>query len=405
MARFAALVERLRSSLWLVPALFATGAFVLAALSLSLDRELGGDGPVLVFGGTADGARDVLSTIAQSMLTFTALVFSITMLVLQLASSQLSPRVMRTFLRDRGNQIVLGLFVATFLFTLLVLRDIRSSDSGVEFVPGLSISLAFVLLLASVAAFIYYIDHMAHAVRAPTVIASIAAETRSAIDRLFPESLGAETEPAPADVPRREDFDSVIVARSSGVLVNVDEDGLIESLSESGVVAHLIPVVGDFVVDGQPLFRLSGSARDGLADRLRAQLSLGNERTMQQDAAFGFRQLVDVGLRALSPSTNDPSTAVHAIDRLHELLRKLVERAFPSEVRRDERHRPLIIVSRPVWDDYVRLAVEELRVMGSGHVQVRRRLKAMLEDLLAVASPARGHALRRELEALDEAAE
>jgi uncharacterized membrane protein len=400
MARFSAVVERLRSSLWLVPALFATGAFLLAALTLSLDRILEADGTVFNFGGSADGARDVLATIAQSMLTFTALVFSITMLVLQLASSQLSPRVMRTFLRDRSNQVVLGLFVATFLFTLLVLRDVRSSDSGDEFVPGLSITLAFVLLLASVAAFIYYIDHMAHAVRATTVISSIAGETADAIERLYPEALGREPVRSSVEAPDRSPFDATVVANSTGNLVSVDEDGLFEALRESGIVAELVPMVGEFVADGQPLFRLRGPVDEDLAGQLRAQLSFSDERTMQQDAAFGFRQLVDIGLRALSPSTNDPSTAVQAIDRLHELLRQLARREFPSSVRLDDRGQPLLVVPRPDWADYVRLAVEELRIAGSGQVQVRRRLKAMLDDLATVAGPDRRVALRRELDAM-----
>ena len=400
MARFAALVERLRSSLWLIPTLFVAGAFVLAAVTLTIDRQIDDDGAVLVFGGSADGARDVLATIAQSMLTFTALVFSITMLVLQLASSQLSPRVMRTFLRDRSNQVVLGLFVATFLFTLLVLRDVRSSGSGDEFVPGLSVTLAFVLLLASVAAFIYYIDHMAHAVRATTVIGRIAAETVDAIDRLYPEALGREPARPSDEAPDRTHIDATVVADSTGNLVSVDEDGLFAVLRESGVVGELVPVVGEFVADGQPLFRLRGLVDEDLADQLRAQLSFSDERTMQQDAAFGFRQLVDIGLRALSSSTNDPSTAVQAIDRLHELLRRLARREFPSSIRLDERGQPLLIVPRPDWADYVRLAVEELRIAGSGQVQVRRRLNAMLEDLATVGGPDRRLALRRELDAM-----
>ncbi|HVL52797.1 MAG TPA: DUF2254 family protein, partial [Vitreimonas sp.] len=185
--------ERLRTSLWFVPGLFAVGAVALAVLALAVDDRISADpgGLLFLYGGTAEGARSVLSTIAQSMLTFTGLVFTITMLVLQLASSQLSPRVMRTFLRDRSNQVVLGFFVATFVYTLLVLRDVRAAvDGGEGFVPGLSIWIAFALLLTSVAAFIYYIDHMAHAIRASTVISNIANETEQAIERLYPERVG-----------------------------------------------------------------------------------------------------------------------------------------------------------------------------------------------------------------------
>ncbi len=143
-----ALLERIRLRLWVIPALFAIGVGLGAVALLAVDRELSGDGPSLItFGGTAEGARSVLSTVAQSMLTFTGLVFTITMLVLQLAANSLSPRVMRTFLRDRKNQVVLGLFVATFVFTLVVLRDVRTPNGDDEFVPGLSTWAAFVLLL------------------------------------------------------------------------------------------------------------------------------------------------------------------------------------------------------------------------------------------------------------------
>jgi uncharacterized membrane protein len=183
----AALLERLRLRLWFIPSLFAIGAAIAAVVLITIDRALADDGLAIIrFGGTAEGARSVLSTVAQSMLTFTGLVFTITMLVLQLAANSLSPRVMRTFLRDRQNQVVLGLFVATFVFTLLVLREVRAPDGDDGFVPGLSIWASFALLLASVGAFIYYIDHMAHAIRASTVIGNIAQETREAIDDRYP---------------------------------------------------------------------------------------------------------------------------------------------------------------------------------------------------------------------------
>jgi len=212
--------ERLRSSLWFVPALFALGAFLLALVALAIDDGLSPDPGQLFFlyGGTAEGARSMLSTIAQSMLTFTGLVFTITMLVLQLASSQLSPRVMRTFLRDRSNQVVLGFFVATFVYTLAVLRDVRASVNGDEgFVPGLSIWIAFALLLTSVGAFIYYIDHMAHAIRANTVISNIAKESEQALDRLYPEraAQGKPERPALESIPAS----LVLKARRAGVVV------------------------------------------------------------------------------------------------------------------------------------------------------------------------------------------
>jgi uncharacterized membrane protein len=398
------MVEHLRSSLWFLPAVFAAGAFVLAGLTLAIDRQLGLERlGSLHFGGSAEGARSVLATIAQSMLTFTALVFTITMLVLQLASSQLSPRVMRTFLRDRGNQTVLGLFVATFLYTLVVLRDVRSADTGIEFVPGFSIFVAFLLLLACVVAFVYYINHMAHAIRPTSVIESIATETRQAIDRLFPQVVGDGPEVA---VPWRAAdaaASDVVVAPAAGTLVTIDEDSLVEVLRRSDTVAALVPMVGDFLPEGAPLFRIS-RPDDRLAERLQGLVTLAPERALQQEAAFGFRQIVDVAVRALSPGTNDPTTAVQAIDRLHDLLRRLVERPLRPLIRTDDGGQPRLIVPRPDWSDYVHLAVDEIRISGRAQVQVISRLRAMLEDLAAIAPADRQPVIRQELSEVDRVA-
>jgi uncharacterized membrane protein len=424
MTRIASLLERLRLSLWFIPLLFAILAGVAAAISLTIDRELQGDRSTsFLFGGTAEGARSVLDAIAQSMLTFTALVFTITMLVLQLASSQLSPRVMRTFLRDRQNQVVLGLFVATFLFTLLVLRDVRSADADESFVPGFSIWIAFALLLTSVGAFVYYIDHMAHAIRASTVITRIAAETREAIDRLYPEDA-ADEEPAPGPASPANDSAQVITAERAGVLANVDTDAVVRAAEAADCFVEVVPTVGDFVPHGAPLFRVhderrgrgrpgpaerdvsSGERREtSLEDRLRGTVSLEDERTLQQDVAFGLRQLVDVAARALSPGTNDPTTAVQAIDHLHDMLRRLAARPFPPTVHLGKDDRPRAHVPRAEWADYVRLALEEVRLYGEQHIQVLRRLRRAIVDLVTVCRPERQAPLREQLALLDVAVE
>ena len=394
--------EALRLSLWFVPAVFAVAAFVLALVLMAVDQSLGREPESVpfMFGGTADGARSVLSTIAQSMLTFTGLVFTITMLVLQLASSQLSPRVMRTFLRDRGNQVVLGMFTATFVFTLLVLREVRNPSAGDPgFVPAVSTWTAFVLLLASVGAFIWYIDHMAHAIRASTVITSIWSETVGAIERLYPERIG-EDAPPPDGLPDPGAPAVILKADRAGVLVTVDEDALLRATAEPGRLLELVPAVGDFVPAGAPLARLWGPwDREG-GDHVRGAVGLNAERTLDQDAAFGFRQLVDIAVRALSPGTNDPTTAVQALDRIHDLLRRLAERRFPSPVRVVD-GRPRLVLRRPAWDDYLRLALDEIRLAGESQIQVLRRLRAVLDDLAEVAPPARQPALAAQAAALD----
>ncbi len=395
--------ERLRLSLWFVPAVFAVVAVVLALLLVALDSSLAEKGnAVFMFGGTAEGARSVLSTIAQSMLTFTGLVFTITMLVLQLASSQLSPRVMRTFLRDRGNQSVLGLFVATFVFTLLVLREVRGPAPGQEgFVPAISIWVAFVLLLGSIGAFVWYIDHMAHAIRASTVIASIWSETVSAIDRLYPEMIGERGAP-PEEMPDLGPPAVVLKSPGAGVLVTVDEGALMRATDEDGRFVEIVPSVGDFIPAGAPFARLWGAWDREAADELRGALGLGSERTLDQDAAFGIRQLVDVAIRALSPGTNDPTTAVQALDRIHDLLRRLADRRFPPSLRVED-DRPRLILHRPGWEDYVRLGIDEIRLAGEGQLQVLRRLRAVLDDLVDATPPSRRPVLAAEAASLDAA--
>ena len=398
--------ERLRLSLWFVPGLFALAAAGLALLLISIDRRLAAEGlEFFRFGGTAEGARSVLSAVAQSMLTFTGLVFTVTMLVLQLAANQLSPRVMRTYLRDRGNQAVLGLFVATFLFTLVVLREVRSADSAPGFVPGVSIWVAFALLVSSIGAFVFYIDHMAHAIRASTVIAKIGDEARDALDRLYP--AGGDSESSPVPLPEGVVIGEVDADRA-GTVIGVDHASLMATARAADVTIELVPRVGDFVPRGAALFRLfdaSGGSRSTaaparLSDRLRAAVALANERTMEQDLGFGIRQLVDIGSRALSPGTNDPTTAVAAVDQLHDVLRALAQRPFPGRLHRDPAGRPCLIQARPSWDDFVSLAFDELRLYGAGHLQVTRRLDFALSDMISIAPPMRRPPLRDQLDLL-----
>ncbi|MDQ3126871.1 MAG: DUF2254 domain-containing protein [Chloroflexota bacterium] len=391
-------LDELRLRLWFLPAIFAVAAITLGFVLLEVDHRLAAEPGhlMLLYGGTADGARSVLSAISQSMLTFTALVFTITMLVLQNASSQLSPRVMRTFLRDRANQVVLGLFVATFLYAFIVLRDVRApvgDDTG--FVPGLSIFVAFVLLLASVGAFVYYIDHMAHAIRANSVITSIATETEQALDRLFPDPV--ESAQIVTDRGRLPDRGGVtLAAPRAGVLVAVDEDRLLGLTSpERGL--ELNPAVGEFVTNGSALAVLWGEWDRPSRDQAQQAIVIDDERTLEQDAPFGFRQLVDIAVRALSPGINDPTTAVQALQRLHDLLRRLVEREIPSPERRDAAGRLRLVLPRTGWNGYVELAIDEIRLAGAAQIQVTRYLGSMLDDLLSVAPADRQPVLRREL--------
>lgn len=393
--------ENLRSSLWFIPSLCVVAAIALSEMAHRVDRELdqAGTGWYL-FTGSPESARTVVGTIATSMLTFTGLVFTVTMLVLELASNQLSPRVMRTFLRDRFTQLVLGVFIATFLYALLVLRGITSTSTGEPFVPALSVWFALVLVLLSIGLFVSYIHHMAQSIRPASVMHRVGTEVRDAIDQLYPAGVGEAAEPEGPDGPLPAGEAIIPSPGPSGVLTGVDEGQIVEAARASGCVIELRACVGDFVREGAPLFIVRGSWDGSGEGALRASVNFASMRTMVQDAAFGFRELVDIAERALSPGINDPTTAVQAIDQLHGLLGLLVLRPIPSS-RRDVDGKLAAILPRPGWSDYVALACDEIRRSGQGQIQVHRRLRAMLFDLLEVA-PANRHApLEEQIALLD----
>jgi uncharacterized membrane protein len=402
-------LDWLRSRMWFIPGAFAIGAtiaaFVLVPVDHLVDQSLSVDLSGVLFAGGPESARLVLSTIAAAMLSFTGLVFTVTMLVLQLASSQLSPRVMRTFLRDRVNQTVLGLFVATFLYSLLVLREVHTPVVGSSFVPAIAVTVAYLLLVASVGAFVFYIHHMAQAIRAVSVLRSVGDETRAAIARLYPEGIGDEPEPPIPGLPARAPDQLVMHEHAPGVITSVDEEQLVEIAREHGLTIALLHQVGDFVPQGTTLLALwsgaGGPPDTMLAGHLVGAVQIGLERTMTQDPAFGFRQIVDIAERALSPGVNDPTTALQALDQLHDLLRRLAVRRFPSPSRLDEKGDVLLHLPRPGWPDYVALAIDEIRQYGGGSIQIARRLRHLLLDVRAVAPPARAEPIVRQLRLLD----
>ena len=395
--------EILRLQIWVVPALSAILAGVAALLVVWLEETTTSLG--LAIDVEPVSARALLSAVSSAMISFTGLVFTVTMLVLQLASSQLSPRVMRTFLRDRFNQSVLGLFVATFIFSLLMLASVKD-----DFVPQLGVIASIGLVLAAVLAFVAYIDHMAHAIRPTSVIGAIAAETRDAIDRnyaaLDDAEVDAEADPQapPERVDDAEAGRTIRWARASGYIQAIDEERLLEHAAGQGDRLRLLAGIGEYIVRDAPILALDDG--DGAADTVAAEglsdaIRVGPERTMSQDPGFGFRQLVDVALRALSPSLNDPTTANQVIDQLHDLLRHLLTReiAAPRRVRNEAG--ASIVIPAPDWDAFVVSAVDEIHDASASMPQVRTHLRAMLASLTDAASPGRQPAVRRALARFD----
>lgn len=395
--------EYLRSSLWFLPTIAVLLTVAVSTGLLWIDRNIGnGRTAWYLYGGSTDSARVLLSTIASSVMTFIGLVFSITILVLQLASGQFSPRVLRTFLRDRTSQLTLSVFIATFAYSLLTLRVLRvDMNSQDAFVPALSVTVAFAMVLLSLGVFVYFINHIAHSIRAVTVIEAVASETRRAIEDMYPDEVGEESGGPQPPLPDR-DADAIVRAKHQGVVVRIDGERLMGLLTHQNLVAEIIPMVGDFMPEGAPLMRVwSLTGADVNPDRLHSTIELDRERTMEQDPMFGLRQLVDIAEKALSPGINDPTTAVQSLDQIHDLLRRLAGRRFPDVARADDDGLLRVVAPRPTWDDYVRLGLDEIRQYSSGSIQVIRRMRHLLEDLSATVPPSRSAAVRLQLELLD----
>ena len=399
--RTEALRDRLRGSLWFLPAVFVVVAILLGALTLQLDHAID-DEVRFGFGGSFTSATTVLSTIAGAIITLTALVFSITVVALQLASSQYSPRVLRSFLRDRRSQLVLGVFLGTFAYTMVVLRSVRDErDELSSFVPAVSVHVAFALTGLSLAFFVFYVHHIAQTMQASVIVANVADETRVAVERLHPR-VGDDAQPAPPaewrpDRPARQ----IRWAGPSGYLQAIDEDGLLAAAVERDGIFRIVPCPGDFLARSSVVLEAWVPDDEDCPDSVDTWFGVGRERTTRQDPAFGFRQLVDIAERALSPGVNDPTTAVQCIDRLYELLLCLGDREIPAPHRVDDEDRLRLIVPRLDWDDFVRLAFEEIRQYGETSMQVSRRLRTVLTDLQTTVPPLRREALREEIELLD----
>ena len=391
----------LSSSLWFVPILCVLAGVALSFGTIALDRAAGSVVPRSL-SGDPDAALAILSTVAASMVTLTGLVLTITMVVVQLAMGQFTPRVLRTILRDRPSQLAIGVFVATFAHAMLVMREVSAPSSADRdgFVPGLAIVVAFVLVLISIMVLVSYVHHIGRALRVASLIDSVGDDTRDLLFDLYPlESAESDQR---ADPPEGEPTRFVSASRP-GVLNKIDETELVGLAAENDSTLALLPRIGDFVPQGADVFAVYVGAGPDDSELLRA-IALGKERTLHQDLAYGLRMLVDVAVRSLSPTMGDPTTGIQAIDRLHDCLRQLVVRPFPTGSHYDSAGRLRLVVPVLSWDGYVRLVMDELRYYAVSSIQVTRRLTAMLEDLLRIAPEERRPALERQLDLLAEMA-
>jgi len=285
-----------------------------------------------------------------------------------------------------------------------VLRDVRVPGPGEPGnVPGLSVSMAVAILAVSLGVFVYYIHHIAQSIRVAWIVDAVADETRAIIEHEFAADAAdaGHDAPVPAGPPTE-----VIAAPGPGILLAVDKHALVRVARAADCVLVLERAVGDFVATTTPLLSVHGStlAAPQRGDAVEAVV-IGIERTMEQDAAFGFRQIVDIAVRGLSTAVNDPTTAVQCLDQLHDFLQRLVSRPFRSGKLVDGGGTLRLVVPAPSWEDFLDLAFDEIRHYGAGSIQVVRRIRAALEDLAAAAPPERLRAIERHARLLDEAIE
>lgn len=385
-------LRRVSRRFWAIPLTFALAAILLALAVTAVDESLDTSLRLpFLFAGGPEGARALLAAIITSMISFTGLVFSITIVVLQLTSSQFSPRVLRSFLEDRFNQVSLGVFVATFVYGLVVLRGVRGTAQVDPFVPQIGVTLSFALVLASVLVFLAYISHIAQSIRAAAILASIADDTRALLDERFPAPAPSGAgHPDSADRPGPPVADGAtrtIIAKSPGVLQWVDDSALAHTASGHGVSIEMLRAVGEFVATGAPLALVHGDAPQLDDAALHAAVHLGRERSMDEDIGFGLRQLVDIAERALSPGVNDPTTAVQALDHVHDIVRRLATRALPPRHRHGDDGRLLVSVPQPQFEDYLLLAFDEIARWGKDSPRIQRRVRVALADIEDAARP------------------
>jgi uncharacterized membrane protein len=398
--RLARFVQAVRTSLWLVPLLCVLAGVLIALGTLWLDRRSGYTLVPQSVTGTPTDAQTTLSVFATATASLTSLVLTVTLVAVQLAMGQFSPRIVAALLSDRFSQLAIGLFGATFVVAVLTLREIRGSDTGT--VPGVSVLLCHLLMLASLVMLILFVHHSGQSMRATGLIDLVGDRTRDLITSSFPATPGPA--PAPDGDP------DVVPARESGSVVRIHRAGLVAAARRADCVLELVPVVGDFVSGGAPLFRVHPGPRRvgdvaGPAARLRTDeitrlVLVGPERVHTEDAAYGLRKLVDVAERSIAQPFDDPTTTLQALHRLHDLLRQLAVAPLPPGEHRDEDGVVRLVERTLSWDGYVRLAFDEIRLAGAASPQVTRRLCAALQDLKGVAPPDRQAPLDRQLRLL-----
>jgi uncharacterized membrane protein len=385
-----------RTSLVLWAGLSLVAAIPCAMAVRWLDRETGWK----LFNYAPEGARALLGTLVGSMLTFLVFVLSTTLIVVQLASGQLTPRIISLVLATPGVKIALGALTFTYAYTLSALARIEDN------VPDLAVSSAVLLNLLCIILFLKFVQQLSTGLRPASLMQLVADHARRVIADVYPTAYDPKRPEGSVSVNLPATQPSVVAhAGRPGVLMACGTADVTRLATAADAVVELLPQVGDFVADGDPVFRVFGGTRPIPPAALLGCIAVGTERTLDQDPRFAFRILVDIANKALSPAINDPTTAVLALDQIDALLLDVGQRRLDEGVRRDPAGALRFVFSTPDWPDFVMLGTSEIRQFGEGSLQVDRRLRAMLERLIGALAEDRRPALAAELAMLSTAVE
>jgi len=372
---------------WRIPSLYAAGALALGLIVPRLELHLW---PGLASEMSVSAALAIYSSIASGMIALTGIVFSLTFVMVQFSATAYSPRLVMWLARDPLLSHALGTFTATFLYAIAALAWVDRSGSGS--VPFVSAWMVVVLLLVSVAMFVGLIQRVS-LLQINRMLAFTGDQGRSVIESLYPVEGPAAVTPEPAP-PSADEPGQVVTYHGRPLAVQrVNVAELVALAASCGARVDVLAVVGDTVVESTPLMRVSGATRRIDERALRNAVELGPERTFEQDPKYAIRLLVDIAIRALSPAVNDPTTAVQALDQIGDLLLRLGRRHLEIGDFHDARGTLRVVMAFPTWDDFILLAFDEIRSYGATSVQVMRRMKALVRDLLAAVPEERRLAL------------
>jgi uncharacterized membrane protein len=384
----------LSNSIGIGPSFGILAGAAISRICFAIDREFGWTMPLHV-----DSVRTVLITLASCMFSFVVFLASALLIAVQLASAQLTPRIIGLVFRDRITKVAMTLFVTAFTLTVSVVLHVG------EEVPALTVQVAAYSCVIGLVVFLYLISHIGRVLRPGKALRNVARLGQAVIESVYPRPL-LDDRADGEETPQRMLGErlSSIPSHKDGVVLAFDTDGIVALARRANCVLELVPQVGDFVAFGTPLFNIYGDASHVPMNELCLSVAIGQERSLEQDPAFAFRIMVDIACKALSPAINDPTTAVLAIDQIHHLLRKVGMRHLDDERVRDEDGRLRLLYRTPDWDDFVHIAATEIRHYGCQSIQVNRRLHAMFQSLIDILPAVRRPALQRELELLNRTA-